>query len=43
MYKQSLLVPEIVVVIEELGPVLWEQGEILLQNSGEEPGSDQSS
>lgn len=42
-YKQSLLVPEIVVVIEELGPVLWEQGEILLQNSGEEPGGDQSS
>lgn len=30
-YRQSLLVPEIVAVIESLGPVLWEQGEQLIQ------------
>jgi len=31
-YRQSRLVPEIVAVIERLGPVLWEQGEQLLQD-----------
>ena len=32
-YRQSRLVPEIVVIIEQLGPVLWEQGEQLFQKS----------
>lgn len=32
-YRQSLLVPEVVVIIEQLGPVLWEQGEQLFQKS----------
>ena len=32
-YQESKLIPEIVVVIEKLGPVLWEQGEQLLQHS----------
>ena len=40
-YKNSRLVPEIVGVIERLGPVLWEQGEQLLQ--GQQPGSEISS
>lgn len=32
-YRQSRLVPEVVVIIEQLGPVLWEQGEQLFQKS----------
>ena len=32
-YQQSILVPEILSTIEMLGPVLWEQGELFLQNS----------
>ncbi len=35
-YQQSRFIPELVNVIEELGPVLWEQGEGLLDQS---PGS----
>ena len=30
-YKQSRLVPEIIVVIEKLSPILWEQGEPLFR------------
>jgi membrane protein required for colicin V production len=30
-YQESRLIPEIVKVVEDLGPVLWEQGEQLLQ------------
>ena len=32
-YRQSILVPEILSSVEVLGPVLWEHGEMLLQNS----------
>ncbi len=32
-YQQSKLIPEVVVLIEELGPVLWEQGETLLKET----------
>ena len=39
-YQQSQLIPHIVNVIEELGPVLWEQGEGLLdKNQGVKPVS----
>ena len=38
-YEQSQLIPQIVIVIEELGPVLREQGEGLLDKNQEaEPG-----
>lgn len=30
-YQESRLIPEIVVLVERLGPVLWEQGEQLLE------------
>lgn len=38
-YTESKLIPEIVGVIEELGPLLWEQGEQLLNDGvpGAEP------
>ena len=42
-YRQSRLVPEIVAVIEQLGPVLWEQGELLFQNLEEHRVIEQSS
>ena len=32
-YRQSILVPEILSSVEALGSVLWEHGEMLLQNS----------
>ena len=39
-YQQSQFIPQIVNVIEELGPVLWEQGEgILDKNQEVKPGS----
>ena len=41
-YQESQLVPEIVVVIELLGPVLWEHGELLLQNPQEQQIIEQS-
>lgn len=31
-YQESRLIPEIVKVVEELGPILWEQGEQFLQD-----------
>ena len=40
-YRDSKLVPEIVVLIERLGPILWEQGEQLLQ--GQDANQQQSS
>ena len=36
-YKQSRLVPEIIMVIEKLSPILWEQGEALIRGGKEEP------
>ena len=42
-YQQSRFVPEIVAVIEQLGPVLWEQGELLFQNLEEHRVIEQSS
>ena len=42
-YKQSRLVPEIIVVIEKLSPILWEQGEAVIQGGKEEPFTNQSS
>ena len=39
-YQDSQFIPQIVTVIEELGPVLWEQGEGLLDKNQEaRPGS----
>jgi uncharacterized membrane protein required for colicin V production len=39
-YRQSQFIPQIVNVIEELGPVLWEQGEGFLEkNHKVRPGS----
>lgn len=32
-YQSSMLIPEFVRVVEELGPLLWEQGEQMLQTS----------
>ena len=32
-YRQSQLIPEIVILIEQLGPVLIEEGNQLLENS----------
>ena len=32
-YQQSILVPEILAAIEVIGPVVWDKGELLLQNS----------
>ena len=40
-YRDSKLVPEIGVLIERLGPILWEQGEQLLQ--GQDANQQQSS
>jgi membrane protein required for colicin V production len=34
-YQRSVIIPEVVVLIEELGPVLWEQGEEIFQNNEE--------
>ena len=42
-YKQSRLVPGIIVVIEKLSPILWEQGEAVIQSGKEEPFINQSS
>jgi len=38
-YQESKLIPGIVNVIEQLGPVLWEQGEQLLQGSTSQQSS----
>jgi len=39
-YQQSQLIPDIVIVIEEVGPVLWKQGEEFLDKNHEvRPGS----
>lgn len=39
-YLDSVLIPEIVKVVEQLGPVLWEQGEQLFQDAtGEQSAS----
>ena len=35
-YQSSKIIPEAVVIIEQLGPVLWEEGEQLLQRGTEE-------
>lgn len=35
-YQQSRLIPEVVVLIEQLGPVLWEQGEMLMQETAQQ-------
>ena len=43
-YQQSELIPQIVTVIEELGPILWEQGEVFLDKNHEvSPGSSSES
>ena len=34
-YQESSLIPEIVILVEKLGPVLWEQGEQLLETGTE--------
>lgn len=34
-YRQSQLIPQLVIVIEEFGPVLWEQGEEFLDNNSD--------
>lgn len=31
-YQQSRLIPELIVLIEEFWPVVWEQGELLMQD-----------
>ena len=38
-YQQSQLIPQIVIVIEEFGPVLWEQGEGFLDKNHQEKAS----
>jgi membrane protein required for colicin V production len=39
-YQKSQFIPKIVIVIEEFGPILWEQGEELLDKNQEvSPGS----
>ena len=42
-YQQSQIVPEIIKVIEMLGPILWEHGENLIQKSQEQQIIKQSS
>lgn len=43
-YQQSRFIPQLVSVIEELGPVLWEQGEEFLdKNPDSSPGSNPDS
>lgn len=35
-YQRSRLIPEVVVLIEQLGPVIWEQGEMLMQETAQQ-------
>ena len=35
-YQQSRLIPEVVVLIEQLGPFIWEQGELLMQEPAQQ-------